>query len=220
MNIHSWKDVPAERINENIKRKMIWGENVMVVRWELAPKTELPEHEHVAEQVVMVHEGSVTLSFPSGESKTLGPGDMLVVPPSLPHGVVVGDEGCIVTDLFSPIREDFLEGRDAYLGKDEEQSEQGEADSQEEAYKKLYVFLKAAGIKATLEQAKQVPLELLSRYAYEKQCLNMGQLREILGMDKQQAKSLLREWKHGDDHSQSSYEKMLRTMVILPWEQG
>ena len=37
-------------------------------------------------------------------------------------------------------------------------------------------------------------------------------------MDKTQAKALLREWKHGDDHSESSYRKMMERMIMLPSE--
>ncbi len=40
----------------------------MVTRWELAPNTPLPVHDHVSEQVTMVLEGSVTLVFPGEEN--------------------------------------------------------------------------------------------------------------------------------------------------------
>ena len=61
-----------------------------------------------------------------------------------------------------------------------------------------------------------IPLDLLARYTYERQCITMGQLREILGIDKKQAKDLLREWKHGDDHSESSYRRKMERMIMLP----
>jgi len=38
----------------------------------------------------------------------------------------------------------------------------------------------------------------------------------LLGLDKNQAKDLLREWKHGDDHSAASLRKMMTQMVVLP----
>ncbi|MFC1834135.1 cupin domain-containing protein [Thermodesulfobacteriota bacterium] len=211
MEVYSWESVPEEKINDDITRQMFWGENIMVVKWQLAPNASMPEHEHEAEQVTMVHTGSVTLCFSDDRDVTVKPGDMLVIPPSVPHSVKVGPEGCLVTDLFSPIREDFIEGTAAYLGSGEE----------EEArrvwqYKKFRGYLASVGVKIELEELMKVQLDILARYAYEKQCVTMGQLREILGMDKKQAKALLREWKHGDDHSQSSYEKMLRTLVMLP----
>jgi quercetin dioxygenase-like cupin family protein len=208
MQTISWDDIAEQRINENTTRKMFWGENIMVTRWELAPNTPLPVHDHVSEQVTMVQEGSVTLVFPNEENVTLRSGDMLVIPPSKPHGVEVGPQGCTVMDLFSPLRQDFIDGSAAYLG--------GTGAKAADPYRRLHGFLRRSGIKVTLEELKNIPLDLLARYTYERQCITMGQLREVLGIDKTQAKALLREWKHGDDHSEASYRKMMETMIMLP----
>lgn len=220
MQVYTWADITEERINESITRQMFWGKNIMVTKWQLAPNATLPEHEHVSEQITMVHEGSVTLIFPGQTDVTLGPGQMLVIPPSVRHGVRVGPDGCVVTDLFSPIREDFIQGSAAYLTKEQSGSGTGQDPAAREAraYERLHGFLLASGIKVTLKEVKEVPLDILARYAYERQCLSLGQLRDVLGMDKQQAKALLREWKHGDDHSEASFAKSLQTRVILPWE--
>ncbi len=224
MKILTWNDLEEEQINENITRKMFWGDNVMVVQWELAPDSELPVHDHVAEQIVMVHRGSVTLIFGEGDEHELGEGAMLVIPPSVPHGVRVGPDGCTVTDLFSPVREDFIEGRESYLARSEpdpgehassEATETGGL-TQEEKYARLHGFLRSGGINATLDQVKEYPVEILARFAYDRKCVSMGKLREILGLDKQEAKALVREWKHGDDHSEYSLQRMMERMVILP----
>lgn len=217
----SWDGVERERINENITRRMFWGENIMVTRWELAPGTSLPEHEHVSEQVTMVEKGTVTISFPGDEEITLAAGEMLVIPPSKRHGVKVGPEECLVTDLFSPIRRDFIDKSAKYPAQtdDEKVGEQGSESrlkSDDETYKALQGHLRAVGIKPTLEELKQAPIDLLARFTYERECVSMGQLRKILGIDKKQAKDLLRKWKHGDDHSESSLRKMMKQIVILP----
>jgi len=216
MEIRSWNSVEEQVINENISRKMFWGENIMVTKWELKANTALPVHNHVAEQVTMVERGTVTLKFPDADDVTLGPGDMLVIPSRIPHGVEIGPDGASVTDLFSPIREDFISQSETYLN----HSGAPETDTREneEKYKKLQSFLTAGGINIPLEQILEVPLDILARYVFERECITMGQLREILGMDKKQAKALLRQWKHGDDHSVASLQKMLQRRVILPWE--
>jgi quercetin dioxygenase-like cupin family protein len=75
MEIRSWNAVEEQKINENISRKMFWGENIMVTKWELKPNTSLPVHDHVSEQVTMVERGTVTLKFsdardsPSGSTR-------------------------------------------------------------------------------------------------------------------------------------------------------
>ncbi len=216
MEIRRWNSLEEQQINERISRKMFWGENIMVTKWELKPHTILPVHDHVAEQVTMIERGTVTLKFPDADDVTLGPGDMLVIPPGVPHGVEIGPEGASATDLFSPIREDFISQSEAYL--ERSRASKNEAKGNEEKCRKLQSFLTAGGIKIPLEQLLEVPLDILARYVYERECITMGQLREILGIDKKQAKALLREWKHGDDHSESSLMKTLQRRVILPWE--
>jgi quercetin dioxygenase-like cupin family protein len=216
-----WNDIAEERVNESITRKMFWGENIMVTRWVLEPNTILPEHEHIPEQITLVEDGSVTISFTGGHKFTLNKGDMLVIPGSQRHSAQIGPHGATAIDLFSPLRQDLIESRNAYFQKAEAAGENRAgvtpADAkQADPYARLHGFLRASGIKITLDQLKDVPLDLLARYTYERQCITMGQLRQILGVDKTQAKALLREWKHGDDHSESSYRKMMETMIMLP----
>jgi quercetin dioxygenase-like cupin family protein len=217
MRVISWNEVNEEKLNENITRKMIWGNNVMVTRWELAPNTSLPLHDHVSEQVTMVISGSVTLLFPGEEDRTLRAGDMLIIPSSKPHGVRVGPEGCIVSDIFSPIREDFIQGTASYIKSGPpDQDNSGSGIDKAEAYREFHGLLLTAGVKIGLEDLQEIPLELVARYAYERECVSLGQLRTILGLNKDQAKELLRQWKHGDDHSEASYRRKLERMIVLP----
>jgi quercetin dioxygenase-like cupin family protein len=218
----TWSTIKEERINPDVARKMFWGENIMVTRWELAPNATFPVHDHVSEQVTIVQNGSVTLTFQPEDEVTLNAGEMFVIPPSKPHGVRVGPEGCTVMDLFSPIRKDFIEGTATYLasaGRPAEPQDQPAAKADDShKYEQLQSFLSSKGIKIPLEKLHEVPLDLLARYVYEKECITMGQLRRVLGIDKAGAKALLREWKHGDDHSESSLQRKLERMIILPWD--
>jgi quercetin dioxygenase-like cupin family protein len=222
MQVITWDRLEETRINENITRKMFWGENVMAARWELAPNSVIPVHEHLSEQITIVEKGGLVIHFPDDDDRQLGEGDMLVIPPWNPHGVTIGPEGCTVLDLFSPIRKDFIEGTAAYFGKKEETpaadtpSEEAQGLTDDEKYRKLLGYLRAGGIKLGSEDVRQIPLDLLSRYTYERGCITLGELRRILGFDKKQAKALLREWKHGDDHSESSLRRTLQRMVVIP----
>jgi quercetin dioxygenase-like cupin family protein len=221
MQMVSWKDIAEERVNENITRKMFWGENIMVTQWVIAPNTILPYHEHVSEQITMVEEGSVAISFSGGEKFLLCRGDMLVIPGSKVHGAEIGPNGGTIVDLFSPLRPDLIESWEAHRsqmagsGGQKTDSRAGEA-KDADSYRRLHGFLRASGITVTLEELQDIPLDLLARYTYERQCITMGQLRQVLGIDKSQAKAFLREWKHGDDHSESSYQRMMERMIILP----
>jgi quercetin dioxygenase-like cupin family protein len=46
----------------------------------------------------------------------VGPGQVLELKPHLPHGVEVLEDA-VVLDLFTPPREDWIRGDDAYLRK-------------------------------------------------------------------------------------------------------
>jgi quercetin dioxygenase-like cupin family protein len=219
----TWSTIKEERINPDVTRRMFWGENIMVTKWKLAPNAALPVHDHVSEQVTMVQSGSVTLIFPPDEEVTLHEGEMIVIPPSKPHGVRIGPDGCTVMDLFSPIRHDFIQGTSSYLGQGASTAvtaEEAPAAAADDSHKyvQLQGYLTAKGIDIPLEKLQEVPLLLLARYVYEKECITMGELRRVLGMDKAGAKALLREWKHGDDHSESSLRRKMERMVMLPWD--
>ena len=63
----------------------------------------------------MVHTGKLVFHINDTEV-TLGPGESLEIPPNVPHSVDVIEDS-IVTDLFTPRREDWISGNDAYLRK-------------------------------------------------------------------------------------------------------
>ena len=220
MGKQRWADIEAADINENIKLQLIYGERVMLSRWQLAPNTLLPLHEHEAEQLTTVESGSLTLVFGDGEQVTLSLGEMVLIPSLRPHSVQIGPEGATAVDVFSPIRQDLIDKSPIHSPRAAEPSvaqAQGPKND-DEAYARLYGYLVSAGIKVPLEQLREIPIELVARYVYDKECITMGQLREILGLDKLQAKALLREWKHGDDHSETSLRRKLERLVIIPRE--
>jgi quercetin dioxygenase-like cupin family protein len=61
----------------------------------------------------MLKSGALEFEMP-GKRIVLKAGDVLVIPPDVPHSVVALEESK-VTDLFTPAREDWIRGDDAYL---------------------------------------------------------------------------------------------------------
>ncbi len=223
MEKRSWSQISKEKLSEEISRRMIWGKNLMAVRFELSPNSFIPIHEHESEQLTMVQNGRITLHFTEQADITLGPNDMTLIPSNVPHSASSGPEGCDVIDLFSPIRQDFIDGTASYLTEPKKtsidkgnKSENTQEIEEKEPYSELHGFLAAAGIRVPIEKLREYPLEIIARYAYEKECVTMGQLRIVMGIDKKQAKDMLRTWKHGDDHSESSYKRNLERIVIVP----
>jgi quercetin dioxygenase-like cupin family protein len=104
-----WSSIPIERPSEGIERQMVVGARMMICRFRFAPNLVTPEHSHPHEQMSLVVSGRVRF-FVEGEERIAVPGDVLHFPPGCWHGATMMDEEVILIDIFSPIREDFLNG--------------------------------------------------------------------------------------------------------------
>jgi quercetin dioxygenase-like cupin family protein len=110
---HRWDDVPAEQINASINRKFITGDRVTVARFELRRGGVVPLHAHDNEQVSMVISGA--LKFKAGGQETIvRGGEVIQLPGGLPHEVEVLEDA-VVVDVFSPARQDWIDGTDHYF---------------------------------------------------------------------------------------------------------
>ena len=105
---YDWDTIPFEKIGEGIERQMIVGENLMICRLRFAANTVTPAHEHPHEQMTIIEKGSVVFTL-GEEQKVFHAGAVLHFPPNFWHGATMLDEEVILIDIFSPIREDFLE---------------------------------------------------------------------------------------------------------------
>ncbi len=108
-----WSDVQEEKMNEKITRKLAVGQNEMVGRLHLVEGAVVPPHKHLAEQVTMVMSGSLRFTI-GGRDYTVKAGEVLIVPPNVVHSAVALEDADDI-DCFSPLREDWLTGDDAYL---------------------------------------------------------------------------------------------------------
>jgi len=113
MPFYNWNRVEEEQLNPQLGRKMIHGRNITVARISLRKGAVVPTHSHPNEQISMLERGEVRFVL-SGEERILRAGDVLVIPPDAPH-MVEALEDSLAVDLFSPPREDWIRGDDAYL---------------------------------------------------------------------------------------------------------
>ena len=115
MERYNWSAIAEEKMNPLLSRRVIHTEQMTIARLWLGKDAVVPMHNHVNQQVTMLQSGA--LKFEMGaEVFTLKPGDVLVIPPDLPHRVEALEEST-ATDLFTPAREDWIRGDDAYLRK-------------------------------------------------------------------------------------------------------
>jgi quercetin dioxygenase-like cupin family protein len=115
MQIYRWDDVENEQLNPAISRQMIHGDTMTVARISLKKGGLVPEHSHHNEQISTVERGALKFVL-GGVEKIVRPGEMVRIPPHLPHSVEALEDS-IAVDLFSPRREDWIRGDDAYLRK-------------------------------------------------------------------------------------------------------
>jgi quercetin dioxygenase-like cupin family protein len=113
MRIHSWNDMPWEKVTDDISRKIITGKNEMIAHVYLKKDAVVPEHAHVSEQITYILEGSLKFWI-NGEVLTVATGQVLVIPPNVPHKAVALEDTLDV-DIFSPIRRDWLDHTDSYF---------------------------------------------------------------------------------------------------------
>jgi quercetin dioxygenase-like cupin family protein len=114
--LHRWESMPKEQLNENIGRRMITGERMMVAHIYLKKGSVVPRHHHHNEQITYVLEGALRFRLGAeGEQElTVRSGEVLTIPPNLPHSAEALEDTLDV-DIFDPPRQDWLDGNDAYL---------------------------------------------------------------------------------------------------------
>jgi quercetin dioxygenase-like cupin family protein len=99
-----------------ITRRLITGERMMIAHVYLKKGDDVPLHSHHNEQLTYILEGALHFWFgANGERElTVKAGEVIVIPSHVPHRALALEDTLDV-DVFSPPREDWLAGTDAYL---------------------------------------------------------------------------------------------------------
>ena len=115
---YRWADVPKEQLSERLSRRLITGERVMLAHVYLKRGCVVPRHAHENEQFTYILEGA--LRFLIGEDGSqevvVRAGEVLHLASNVPHEAHTLEDTLDI-DVFSPPREDWLKGTDAYLRK-------------------------------------------------------------------------------------------------------
>jgi quercetin dioxygenase-like cupin family protein len=111
--LYKWDDVVLETVRDGISRKFIAGDREMVAQITLKRGAIVPEHSHESEQLTYVITGALKFTL-GGEDVTVRAGELLRIPSWLPHSAEA-IEDCFELDLFSPIRQDWIDGTDHYF---------------------------------------------------------------------------------------------------------
>ena len=113
MQTFSWDTVHTEVMSDKIWRKVITGEKAMVAQVFIVKGGVVPAHQHESEQITYILEGALEFEL-EGRRVVVSKGEVLYIPSNVPHGAVALED-TLDLDVFSPIRMDWLTGKDEYL---------------------------------------------------------------------------------------------------------
>ena len=113
---YRWDDMPAESLKGTLTRRMITGQTMMIAEVRFAKGDAVPQHAHHNEQLTYITAGALHFKLGAdGEREvTVRAGEVLVIPPNCPHSAYALED-TIDIDIFSPPREDWLNGTDSYI---------------------------------------------------------------------------------------------------------
>jgi quercetin dioxygenase-like cupin family protein len=111
-----WDDMAREKVNDLLDRRLVTGERVMLAHVYLKKGCVVPRHAHHNEQVSYILEGALRfwIGEEPGEERVVRAGEVLVIPSNLPHKAEALED-TLDLDVFTPPRQDWLDGTDDYL---------------------------------------------------------------------------------------------------------
>ena len=113
ISLHRWDEIALEKITEMISRKIVSGEREMLAQIYLKRGALVPIHTHESEQMTYILQGALKFLV-GGEEITLREGEVLHIPSRIPHQAEALED-TFELDIFSPIRQDWLDHTDDYL---------------------------------------------------------------------------------------------------------
>ena len=111
--LYKWNEMVLEHVTDGISRKYVTGDREMVAQITLKRGAIVPVHSHESEQLTYVLSGALKFVIGSDEF-TVREGELLRIPSWVPH-TAEALEDTFELDLFSPIRQDWIDGTDDYF---------------------------------------------------------------------------------------------------------
>ncbi len=115
VRLHRWDEIALEKVTEMISRKFVTGQREMLAQVYLKKGALVPMHQHESEQMTYVLQGALRFLV-NHEEITVREGEVLHIPSWVPHQAEALDD-TFELDLFSPIRQDWLDKTDDYFQK-------------------------------------------------------------------------------------------------------
>jgi quercetin dioxygenase-like cupin family protein len=105
--LHRWDEIALEKITEMVSRKIVTGDREMLAQTYLKRGALVPLHSHASEQMTYVLQGALRFLV-EGEEVIVREGEVIHIPSSVPHQAEALED-TFELDVFSPVREDWVE---------------------------------------------------------------------------------------------------------------
>jgi unsaturated pyranuronate lyase len=106
--------LPEEQTSEKISRRILSGDQGMIVWWSIGAGHHVESHRHANEQIVWMLKGNMEFRLGT-EQRVCGGGDVVVIPGDVEHEAWFLEDTEVI-DFFAPPRDDFLlGGKPAYM---------------------------------------------------------------------------------------------------------
>jgi len=106
--IRPYEEIPLTKLTEGAFSHLLRGKNILVSFLTMNAHSVFELHSHPQEQIMIVIEGYCD-EIIDGKIYRVREGDVLHLPPNVVHGAFIGDVDCKVIDIFSPVREDYIQ---------------------------------------------------------------------------------------------------------------
>jgi quercetin dioxygenase-like cupin family protein len=113
VRLHRWDEIALEKVTEMVSRKIVTGEREMLAQVYLKRGCLVPMHSHASEQMTYVLQGALRFLI-GGEEITVREGEVLHIPSDVEHQAEALED-TFELDVFSPIRQDWLDHTDDYF---------------------------------------------------------------------------------------------------------
>ena len=110
----NWDEVPVNEVAPGVRIRTPCGEKIMLSLLEMDEDAIVNRHHHPHEQSGFQLDGQMELTI-GDETRICKPGDPFIIPPNTPHRAVAVNGPSRSLDIFSPIREDYVELANRYI---------------------------------------------------------------------------------------------------------
>lgn len=113
-----WDAMPKEKVTDQISRRLVTGERMMLAHVYLDKGAIVPKHQHHNEQLTYILKGALRFWIGDDQQQVLDvrEGEVLHIPSNVWHKAEALEDTLDV-DVFSPPREDWLNHTDSYFHK-------------------------------------------------------------------------------------------------------